>query len=63
MINIKQGVEAQKKYCEENKVPMFAPPNGYCWSCRTNIYTIISVKEASARLITGCPHCNKSYVD
>ena len=25
--------------------------------------TGISPKEASERLVTGCPHCNKSYCD
>ena len=59
---------AQEKYCKDNFVPRFAPSrfNGFrCYSCGQNIYSHggISVEEAAAGLITGCPYCNYSYCD
>ena len=57
---------AQEEYCREKKMPYFAPSNGICWSCKKNIYEDligISVEEASVELITGCPHCYKSFLD
>lgn len=52
----------------------FAPRNGWCWSCHENIYQEglqtrygwrngISVERAGSELTTGCPFCNRSYVD
>lgn len=74
----KAAVAAQKKYCEENNAPFFAPNEmiGFrCYYCNHNIYLPVrspitcevidgvSVEEASKRLITGCPFCHHSYVD
>lgn len=82
--NVQESVKAQAKYCEENKVPHFAPKDGRCWNCRKNIYepvektrtlywqegkpqenyiTGITTEKAASRLVTGCPHCNRSYCD
>ena len=67
-----QAIKAQKKYCEEHKLPHFAPYDGICWCCRQNIYkpmeykeyvSGISVERAGKELITGCPHCNRTYCD
>lgn len=69
-----RAMEAQKKLCEENGWPHFAPTNGRCWRCGKNIYeksvntltgqeSGISVEYAATRLVTGCPHCNRSYCD
>ena len=77
MFDIQQSIKAQKKYCEENQAPHFAPYDGRCWSCEKNIYearekkygegkpftTGISVEKAGSQLVTGCPHCNRSYCD
>jgi hypothetical protein len=68
------AAEAQRKFCEEKGYPHFAPRNGICWSCNRNIYeqiehhnynfsTGISVESAASGLVTGCPHCYKSYCD
>lgn len=71
------AIKAQRDYCKENSMPHFAPSNGVCWACRSQIYesrstnvsgnkshkTGISVQSAGERLITGCPHCKKSYCD
>lgn len=75
--NIIEAVKAQKEYCETNKAPHFAPTTGNCWSCGRNIYspikhgsannreytTGVSVEKAGKELVTGCPHCNRSYCD
>lgn len=64
--------KAQEEYCEKNELPHFAPTR-YCWSCNRDIYeeyvrengftTGISVQQAGSSLITGCPHCHRSYCD
>lgn len=72
--NIKEAIEAQENYCREHELPRFAPSDGFCEHCCTNIYAChiwantgaesgISVAEAGKRLITGCPHCNHSFVE
>ena len=64
---------AQKKYCEENNIPWFAPTD-LCYSCRRNIYldakrvdgTVshgYTEEYAATHLITGCPHCRYSFVE
>lgn len=63
--DIKAACEAQDKMCDERKLPHFAPLSGTCFYCGKNIYADggISVKEASTRLITGCPYCGRSYCE
>ena len=70
--NVNEACKAQKTLCEENKYPDFAPSSGRCYSCGQNIYTQIdhgthktgiSVERATRELITGCPHCHRSYCD
>lgn len=70
-----EAAKAQEDYCNENEVPRFAPGNGWCSSCGRNIYepytyrrepiatTGISVEEAGRKLITSCPHCNRTFCD
>ena len=43
--------------------PYFAPKDGFCWSCGEQIYERISWEQARHELITGCPHCSRSYCD
>ena len=58
---VSKCIESQKKYCEDNNLPLFAPSNGVCWKCRKNIYMDEDRNdEADKSHITGCPHCNKS---
>ncbi len=64
----KLAAQAQEKYCNDKHYPMFAPSNGRCYRCHTNIFEPIngmgfSVEEAGCRLITGCPHCHFSFCD
>lgn len=77
---VSSKVNAQRKYCVENKVPMFAPTNS-CYRCGFRIFSLkrtsvnmfgrtfskieepISLDKCSSGLITGCPTCNRSFVD
>ena len=76
--DVMSSIACQKKYCEENGYPMFAPPDGVCYFCGKNIYsprlakgygghketyTGIPTFRAGCILITGCPHCNYSFVE
>jgi len=63
LYSVTLGPEAQVQYCKENDTPLFAPSDGKCWQCRRDIYTKISVQEAASKLITSCPHCNRSFID
>ena len=69
--------KAQAEYCSRTGAPHFAPADGRCFRCRTNIYvakehkdpkfgdwtTGVTVEKATASLVTGCPHCNYSYCE
>lgn len=70
--NSSEARSAQDKYCEEKGYPHFAPMGGRCWNCNEDIYkeidhggykTGISVEKAGSTLVTGCPHCHRSYCD
>lgn len=55
--------DEQKKMCEKNKVPMFAPSDGICFYCGKSIYEYASVEEAGKYYITSCPYCKRSFLD
>jgi len=75
--NVSISITAQANFCKKMKYPHFAPLNGICSECKNNIYTIVYKKsggektyksgitfwQAANTLITGCPHCHKSYCD
>lgn len=61
--HIKLCQDAQKKLCEDKCYPYFAPYDGQCFNCGNQIYDKISFQRASTDLITGCPHCHRSYCD
>ena len=76
MYNPKKARESQSELQKEKVFPAFAPKNGMCWSCHNDIYkpitttngdiiyiTGITLKSAAENLVTGCPHCRKSYCD
>ena len=50
-------MEKQKELCERKGWPFFAPSNGKCWGCGKE------VPDNGEKLITGCPHCNRTYCD
>lgn len=61
---VRQAIAAQQQYCKEHKAPHFAPEDGFCYSCGKQIYVDgRDVEYASKNLITGCPHCHRSYCD
>ena len=63
------AILAQDAYCMARGLPRFAPSDGVCWYCGDQIYTPsrrgggITVEEAGSRIITGCPHCHKTFCD
>lgn len=70
--NVREACEAQSKLCNAKSYPDFAPSDGVCYACNKNIYkeidhgsykTGVSVERATNELITGCPHCHRSYCD
>lgn len=61
MDEITEKAKAQKEYCEKSGSTQFAPTNGWCWMCKKQIYTKISLEQAKNNLITGCPHCHYSF--
>lgn len=67
--DVEQASLAQKAYCKENGYPLFVHLQGLCWSCNKNIYLNeeytkgYSVELAGSELLTGCPHCKRSYLD
>ena len=70
--NSSEARVAQDKECDREGYPHFAPRDGKCWNCNKDIYTEqdhggyktgISVEKAGSTLITGCPHCNRTYCD
>ncbi len=73
IFNPTKAAKAQEAYCDQHEAPMFAPANGICYRCRRNIYLPsngshgavygITVEQAGSRLVTGCPHCNYSFVE
>ena len=70
--NIEKSIKAQSLLVNAKSFPYFAPTNGVCYRCRNNIYTEIKkdeyssgidVEQAATSLVTGCPHCHRSYCD
>lgn len=73
MYDVAKACAAQDRYCEENHVPHFAPYSGQCFRCgrniyypiktRTGYYTGVTIDYAAKNLVSGCPHCNASFVE
>lgn len=56
--------EKQELFCKTRNIPFFAPENGICYKCHKYIYDDTKTKEkADKENITGCPFCNKSFVE
>ena len=62
---INQCCKDQKALCNEKGYPDFAAHDGYCYSCRKNVYQNYGnhAGYTGKSLVTGCPHCNISYCD
>ncbi|MBU9711104.1 hypothetical protein [Evansella tamaricis] len=75
--NVQKSIKAQEEYCKRTGAPHFAPSSGVCWKCNKNIYNPhekavldgkhyfsgITTEKAASELITGCPHCYRTYCD
>jgi len=59
----KEKVELQEKYCNLKEIPMFIPSDGRCYYCKRDITKAYTQKEIGSKQITGCPYCNKSFLD
>jgi hypothetical protein len=62
---IEKAIITQKKLCDKLGLPHFAPPNGICSECKRQIYQNYNDSSGvnGSSLVTGCPHCLKSYCD
>ena len=62
---IQEKIDAQEKYCKDHHCPMFAPHDGRCWACYSNIFSEkgYTLNEARSNLITSCPYCRTSFCD
>ena len=66
---IQEKITAQRKFCKTNEslkcfdYEPFAPNDGVCYNCRKQIYDKITLESASKFLVTGCPHCHRSYCE
>jgi len=73
--DVQQSIKNQQEVWKT--LPEFAPSNGICCKCHQQIYAPrkyfgrdgtteyksgIDI-EQSKHLVTGCPHCNRSYCD
>jgi hypothetical protein len=56
---ISTASRAQADLCASRGLPLFAPQDGVCWSCRRQIYEELDGKS----FVTGCPFCHRSYCD
>ena len=66
MIDVKKYYEAQKKACEKQGFPVFAPYDGHCYRCGHQIFGEdkgYTLEEAGNFVITGCPYCHYSYCE
>ncbi len=77
MSEVNQAIAAQNEYCDKRSLLRFAPPDGRCYYCHQNIYTMIeqtgwrgrkyisgiSVEQAGSTLINYCPHCQRSFCE
>ena len=61
--DIKERIKAQSELCKKDNFPMFAPQDGFCWSCGKQIFTERNDWRARNEHITGCPECHRSYCD
>ena len=54
---IAEACETQAKYCREHNLKMVAPPDGICFGCRSQIYTMRSGRG----YLEQCPSCDLDF--
>ncbi len=52
-------INAQKSLYELKGCPLFAPADGFCFTCGRDCVTL----KWESELITGCSKCGKSFCD
>lgn len=52
-------IRSQSRYCDVNKVPMFAPSDGICFYCHSDCTS----KKWVVEHITGCNKCHHTFCD
>ena len=66
---LNECAKKQREYCKSSGDPHFAPDSGRCWKCGKNVYQNYEIDErihkgeSGEELVTGCPHCHRSYCD
>lgn len=61
---IKVARETQATLCKAKNYPQFVSDSGACYSCRRNVYQNYERHGYDGtHLVTGCPHCNRSFCD
>jgi hypothetical protein len=68
LYDVTESINLQQLFCINAAIPNFAPIDGNCYSCKNNIYLPlvkpgITTAKAGSEHITGCPHCNKTFLD
>lgn len=53
------AIVRQLELCADEGLPMFAPENGVCWSCKGQIYE----RADGSKHVTDCPLCGRSFCD
>lgn len=56
---IAKRMKAYRTWKKNNEFPSFEPIDGICWYCKKQIFE----KEDGLKAITGCPYCNRSFVN
>ena len=72
--DVTKSIELQKELCKDGV--QFAPVNGRCYYCWNQIYSAVEhigymgrkyttgiPTDRASELVTGCPHCGKSFCD
>lgn len=60
------ALAAQIRYCVTKGIPCFVDTGGRCIRCGKDIFAGESgytEEYASTHQITGCPYCNRSFVE
>ena len=61
---IQQAIKEQAELCKETGKPHFAPYDGRCYDCNSNIYQNYNREGWNGKShVTGCPHCHYSFCE
>ena len=63
MNEVEIKIASQKVYCESKGCWGYSPTDGVCGFCGRQIYERITLERAESEMVTGCPFCNRSFVE